>query len=148
MRLAFKVLLVILPCVLIGNASVCAHALSTAVLLAAGTTTKNKLGVPSTSPRINSTAEKFSIIKGDQSIFICKGSEVVELSVNVLVEQRVLDIKRSNHTEKLLSGIPKIEADAIFGIFKLPLGSFLGVITSSIPYPDIGDGVGPLRLQV
>ena len=83
---------------------------------------------------------------------MCRGSEALELkatateTINANKKDKYLISKCKNRNiqrnrDKNHDNLIEINADAIFGIFELPLGSFLGVITSSVPSPLIGEGV-------
>ena len=93
---------------------------------------------------------KLIILKGEGKVYVCRGSEALELkattteTINTYKKDKYhiskcknRNIQRNRDNDNLI----EINADAIFGIFELPLGSFLGVITSSVPSPLIGEGV-------
>ena len=114
-----------------------------------------------------SSREKLTILKGDGKVYVCSGGEALVLKAQKTTAIKTTNNATSNSNgsgninrrdkyeiskckfrsiQRRKEGVNgniliEIEADAIFGIFELPLGSFLGVITSSTPSPLIGEGV-------
>ena len=114
-----------------------------------------------------SSREKLTILKGDGKVYVCSGGEALLLKAQKTTSIKTTNNATSNSngsgntnrrdkyeiskckfrsiqgSKEGVNGniLIEIEADAIFGIFELPLGSFLGVITSSTPSPLIGEGV-------
>jgi hypothetical protein len=86
------------------------------------------------------------IIKQDNGVLILHNRGRDE-TVQIAKVQSRISIE-SIHTRPLVhetNAQLHVRADAIFGIFELPLGSFLGVVTKSSSYPALGAGVREVR---
>ena len=129
--------------------------LLTSLQLLSSPSSAGAVATAATAPRKTnaSSREKLTILKGEGMVYVCRGNEALELrattikrSFNGQGEDKYRISKctgRFSQRKRDFVGkdFVEIDADAIFGIFELPLGSFLAVITSSAPSPLLGEGV-------
>ena len=94
-----------------------------------------------------SNFEPFILYKLESCIYLCKtkSSEALEIKMHGN-DLSIKEINCKSIQPKILNSVTtKMNGDIIFGIFKLPLGYYLGIVTSSEVFPTLGASVKEIR---